>query len=51
MKWKIFKSATEFVIVRAESFDEALKKARMLDPHFCGGYVIEKQFNYTDERR
>lgn len=41
MKWKIYKSATDFVIVRADSFDEALKKARRIDPAFCGGYVIE----------
>lgn len=40
MKWKIFKSAKEYIIVRADSFDEALKKARRLDPKYCGGYII-----------
>lgn len=42
MKRKIFKSATEFVIVRAESFDKALKHARRLDPRFCGGYMLDE---------
>lgn len=43
MKWKIFKSATDFVIVQAESFDEALKKARRLDPRYCGGYILDDE--------
>lgn len=43
MKWKIFKSSTDFVIVRAESFDEALKKARRLDPRYCGGYLLDEK--------
>ena len=43
MKWKIFKSATDFVIVQAESFDEALKKARRLDPNYCGGYILDDE--------
>lgn len=42
MQWKIFKSEDDFVIVHADSFDEALKKARRIDPAFCGGYVIEE---------
>lgn len=43
MKWKIFKSPTEFIIVRADSFDEAIKKARLLDPGYCGGYVVDDE--------
>lgn len=42
MKWKIFKTATEFIIVWADSFDEALKKARRIDKEYCGGYVIDE---------
>ena len=41
MKWKIYKSRTDFVIVRADSFDEALKKARRINPDYCAGYVYE----------
>lgn len=40
-KWKIYKSPKTFIIVRAESFDEALKKARRIDKNYCGGYVVE----------
>ena len=40
MKWKLFKSAAESIIVLADSFDEALRQARMIDPDFNAGYVI-----------
>lgn len=40
MKWKIFKSAAESIIVLADSFDEALRKARIIDPDYSAGYVI-----------
>ena len=43
MKWKIFKSATEFVFVQADSFDAALKKARLRDPAYCGGYMVDDE--------
>lgn len=41
LKWKIFKNATDYVIVRANTFNEALKKARQRDPEYCGGYVVD----------
>lgn len=41
MKWKIFKSVEEYVIIRAASFDEALEKARKIDKSYCAGYVVD----------
>lgn len=41
LTWKIFKSPTEYIIIRARSFDEALAKARLYDPEYCGGYAID----------
>ena len=32
--------------IYAESFDEALRKARLRDPRYCGGYVDDE----TDRR-
>lgn len=29
--------------IRANSFDEALKKARLRNPNYCGGYVSEDE--------
>lgn len=43
MKWKIFKSEKEYVIVRADSFDEALAKARKIDKAYCAGYVVDDE--------
>jgi hypothetical protein len=42
LRWKIFKSASEFVYIYADSFDAALKIARKIDPNFCAGYVDEE---------
>lgn len=41
MRWKIFSPKGKTVIIRAESFNEALQKARLRDPSFCCGYVVE----------
>lgn len=42
-KWKIFKSAEEYIIIHARSFDEALAKARLRDPEYCGGYIVDDE--------
>ena len=42
-KWKIFKSAEEYIIIYARSFDEALAKARLRDPAYCGGYIVDDE--------
>ena len=47
MKWKIFKSAEEYVIIRADSFDEALAKARKIDKAYCAGYVVDRERNMS----
>lgn len=43
--WKIFKyNPYEFVIVKANSFDEALEKARQINPNFNGGQIIKEDY-------
>ena len=42
MTWVIFRYENGIkveTLIRANSFDEALKKARKTDKRFCGGYV------------
>ena len=42
MTWVIFRYENGEKItvhIKADSFDEALKKARKIDKNFCGGYV------------
>lgn len=42
MTWAIFRYENGRKIevqIKADSFDEALKKARKIDKNFCGGYV------------
>lgn len=44
MKWKIYKlrnGKEEYVIIRADSFDEAIAKARKIDKAYCAGYVVD----------
>lgn len=44
MKWKIYKlrnGKEEYVIIRADSFDEAIAKARKIDKSYCAGYVVD----------
>ena len=43
MTWVIFRYENGRkieIIVKADSFDEALKKARKIDKRFFGGYII-----------
>ena len=42
MTWVIFRYENGNkieILIKADSFDEALKKARKIDKNFCGGYV------------
>lgn len=42
LTWVIFRYENGIKIelhIRADSFDEALKKARKIDKSFCGGYA------------
>lgn len=41
LTWEIVGPNLQPVRVRARSFDEALKKARLRSPDYCGGYVVE----------
>lgn len=48
MKWKIYKLCNgkeEYVIIRADSFDEAIAKARKIDKAYCAGYVVNYERN------
>lgn len=39
MMWVIIGAGLPALRVRADSFDQALKRARYIDPGYCGGYV------------
>ena len=41
MKWEISKSFKEYIVVQADSFDEAIAKARKIDPDFDTGQVVD----------
>jgi hypothetical protein len=44
MKWKIWKSGLglkDYIVVEADSFDEALAIARKKDPEYHSGQVLE----------
>lgn len=41
MKWCIVGGGLPDIYVFAETFDEALKKARRIDKKYCGGYIVE----------
>lgn len=41
MVWKIIGAGLPDLRIHANSFDEALRKARMQDDRYCGGYVDE----------
>lgn len=43
MKWVIYGAGLEPIKVRAKSFGEALKKARLRDERYCGGYVDDEE--------
>lgn len=41
-EWRISGSGLPDLEIEAESFDEAIAKARLLDRGYCGGQIIEK---------
>lgn len=40
-RWKIFRGVDDYIIVRARTFGEALAKARMRDPEYNSGYMLD----------
>lgn len=40
-RWKIFKNPSEYLIIRARTFSEALARAKDIDPAYCGGYMVD----------
>lgn len=43
MIWAISGPNLPTLKIRADSFDEALAKARMMDKNYCGGYVADDE--------
>lgn len=43
MKWIIYGAELEPIKVKADSFGEAIKKARRIDKRYCGGYVEDDE--------
>ena len=41
LTWEITGYNLPALRIRARSFDEALAKARIHDPRYCGGYVVD----------
>lgn len=44
MTWEIFAyfgHNLQSLRIRARSFDEAIAKARLQDPRYCGGYIVD----------
>lgn len=41
--WEIVGPNLPALRIRARSFDEALAKARLRDPDYCGGYVVDDE--------
>ena len=41
LTWEMFGGKLPPIKVRANSFDEALKKARLRDPKYCAGHVVD----------
>lgn len=42
MTWVICGAGLEPIMVKADSFDEAIRKARLRDKRYCGGYVEDE---------
>ena len=40
--WEIFGGNLPHIRIKAYSFDEAIKKARMQNERYCGGFVVEE---------
>jgi hypothetical protein len=45
MKWIIVGPNLPELKIRAESFDDAVKKARMFNENYCGGFVADDEDN------
>ena len=43
MIWRIVGPKLPDLRIHARTFDEALKRARMVDDRYCGGYVDEDE--------
>lgn len=41
MIWEVIGPGLPPVRVHADSFDRALQRARLRDPGYCAGYVVE----------
>lgn len=41
MIWEVIGPNLPPLRIRAESFDQALRRARLRDPGYCAGYVVE----------
>ena len=41
--WEMVGGNLPPIRVRARSFDEALKKARLRNPGYCAGWVVEEE--------
>lgn len=41
LTWEIIVSGMPDIRIRARSFSEALEKARLRNPGYCCGYVVE----------
>ena len=50
MFWIIVGPDVPDVKIKADSFDEALRKARLRDEDYCGGYVESEATMHRDGR-
>ena len=41
MIWEVIGPGLPPLRIRAESFGQALRRARLRDPGYCAGYVVE----------
>ena len=52
LTWKIWGGDLEYAVINADSFDEAIGKAREIDPRYSSGQVIgfaEDAADFLDE--
>lgn len=45
MIWKIFSAGLEDLLIKADSFDDAIKIARQIDIRYCGGQVVTENLS------
>lgn len=43
LTWEIIGPGLPAIRIKADSFDEALTKARLRDENYCGGYVVDEE--------